>query len=302
MLVEMAVGDAYGAGFEFKPQEFVNAYNNLSTYFPHGLAKDGPEGPASGLYTDDTQMTLAIMEAMLIDGPGWIGRTPPEESYIDFFIRCYQRDPRVGYSKRIQALLAESKSAEHFRTLVGPGSEGSGAAMRAIPAALQNGSEYIGLTDEIAKITHNTPAGIASARAVAIMARRCAEYGEWSMGHMVGNLKGLAEADLFTLLDPWPEDGPQVSSKGTDVVRAVITALESSRSMSEILQKGVSFGGDVDTVGAISMGIASLCENVENDLPKSLYDGLENGPFGIAYLDFVDRVFAAQYKFGYQKD
>jgi ADP-ribosyl-[dinitrogen reductase] hydrolase len=290
MLVEFAIGDAYGAGFEFKPPEFVSKYNNLSTYHPHGLAIDN----RTGAYTDDTQMTLAIMEAMLVDGVRYIGGCPDEPDFIDSFIRCYQRDPRVGYSKRIEALLRESKSVEHFRTLVGPGSEGSGAAMRAIPLALQRDSHYLDVTDLVAKITHDTPVGVASARAVAILARRAAEYAEWSLGHCTRDLKGIAEADLFELLVPWPDDR-QVSSKGTDVVRAVITAMEHSASMSAILQKAVSFGGDVDTVAAIAMGIASLCENVENDLPKVLYDGLERGPFGISYLDLVDRVFRARF-------
>ncbi|MEG3929970.1 MULTISPECIES: hypothetical protein [unclassified Microcoleus] len=32
MLVELAIGDAYGAGFEFVDQQTIELYNNLNAY------------------------------------------------------------------------------------------------------------------------------------------------------------------------------------------------------------------------------------------------------------------------------
>lgn len=47
-------------------------------------------------------------------------------------------------------------------------------------------------------------------------------------------------------------------------------------------------GGDVDTVAAIAMGAVSLSNQHHNDLPQTLYDGLENGTYGLEYLQELD--------------
>src|SRR5262245_61342793 len=66
VLVELAVGDAYGAGFEYADPEFVAAHNTLQGYVQH----PAHPGVRPGAYTDDTQMTLAITE-LLISGEPW---------------------------------------------------------------------------------------------------------------------------------------------------------------------------------------------------------------------------------------
>jgi ADP-ribosyl-[dinitrogen reductase] hydrolase len=35
MLLELAIGDAYGAGFEYVSPDFVERYNDLSSYVQH---------------------------------------------------------------------------------------------------------------------------------------------------------------------------------------------------------------------------------------------------------------------------
>ncbi|MBB1364714.1 ADP-ribosylglycohydrolase family protein [Shewanella sp. SR44-4] len=59
MLKEIAIADAYGAGFEFSSAKKVKMYNDLSTYCTHDLYG------FSAKYTDDTQMTIAIAELLL---------------------------------------------------------------------------------------------------------------------------------------------------------------------------------------------------------------------------------------------
>jgi len=79
MLLEIAIGDAYGAGFEFSPIDKVNTYNNLTSYQQHGL------GMPAGTYTDDTQMSLAIAE-LLIDKTPWT-----RENIAEKFVACFKR-------------------------------------------------------------------------------------------------------------------------------------------------------------------------------------------------------------------
>ena len=90
MLVELAVGDAYGAGLEYAPPEFVAEHNTLAGYVQN------PRHPelVPGRYTDDTQMTLAVAEALLaveLHGEAW---TPA--LLADRFVDAYRRDPHPG--------------------------------------------------------------------------------------------------------------------------------------------------------------------------------------------------------------
>ena len=56
----------------------------------------------------------------------------------------------------------------------------------------------------------------------------------------------------------------------------------------DILIRSVDLGGDTDTVAAIAMAPASVSAELVRDLPVALIDGLEDGPFGGAYLAELD--------------
>jgi ADP-ribosylglycohydrolase len=68
MLLELAVGDAYGAAFEYAPLELIRAHNSASYYSKHPRHSLAP-----GCYTDDTQMSIAVAEAIL-SGERWSPR------------------------------------------------------------------------------------------------------------------------------------------------------------------------------------------------------------------------------------
>ncbi len=63
MLLELAIGDAYGAGFEYADE--MISENTLTHYVQHPRHQIRP-----GCYTDDTQMSLAIAET-LVSGEPW---------------------------------------------------------------------------------------------------------------------------------------------------------------------------------------------------------------------------------------
>jgi hypothetical protein len=85
----------------------------------------------------------------------------------------------------------------------------------------------------------------------------------------------------------------KVKSKGWMSVRATLTALVQSHSMSQLLQRCIAFTGDVDTVATIALGIASFCPEIESNLPDHLIYTLENGPYGRDYLMELDGRFQA---------
>src|SRR5690348_9192118 len=86
MLVEIGVGDAYGAGFEYASPAVVRQRNDLSGYFRRRRPVD------VGTYTDDTQMSIAVAELIASDAP-WT-----RETIADKFVEVFKRDPRRGYA------------------------------------------------------------------------------------------------------------------------------------------------------------------------------------------------------------
>jgi ADP-ribosylglycohydrolase len=81
MLLELAVGDAYGAGFEYAPE--MAQHNNLSRSVRHPRHRIIP-----GAYTNDTQMSPAIAE-LIVSGADW---TPL--NIANAFVTAFKRDPR----------------------------------------------------------------------------------------------------------------------------------------------------------------------------------------------------------------
>jgi ADP-ribosyl-[dinitrogen reductase] hydrolase len=271
-MIELAVGDAYGGGFEYAPADFVAEHNTVEGYLQHPAHSD----ITPGRYTDDTQMTLAIAEA-LVDGVEW---TPL--NLADRFVEVFRRDERVGYASGFQAFLRSVTSGREFLDRIRPDSDKSGAAMRVTPVGLLPSVAEVRHHAALqARITHDTPAGVASAEAAALAVHYC--------HHRLGPLASLTEwvsdqvgADWTT---PWQG---KVGSKGAMSVRAALTALTNAASMRRLLHTCVAYTGDVDTVATIALAAAARTPEVADDLPGPLYDGLENGTYGRDYLAGLD--------------
>lgn len=271
MLVELAVGDAYGAGFEYA-DEMIPEHNDLSRYIKHPRHRIAPER-----YTDDTQMSIAIAE-VIISGATW---TPI--NLAEKFVEVFKRDRREGYSMRFYHFLRKVKDGQQFLAEIKPDSEKSGASMRALPIGVFPTIEEVLEKCRIqAAITHNTPNGIRAAQATALMAH----YFLYDLG---------SKADLGVFLEKFvagnwshPYQG-QVKSKGWMSVQAAITAVMRNDSMSALLKDCIAFTGDVDTVATIALGAAAHSREIIQDLPDHLIETLENGKYGRDYLRDLDQ-------------
>lgn len=277
MLVELAIGDAYGAGFEYSPAEFVAEHNTLAGY----VQRPGRFGITPGQYTDDTQMTLAIAELLLAD-EAWTS-----ENLADRFVAAYHRDPREGYSSGFHALLRAHRTGAELRAALDPGSDRSGAAMRTTPIGLfADLEEVLRATETQARITHDTPAGIEAAFAAALAVHYChhrigptREVATW-VEHQLRRRGGTQE-----WARPWRG---KVGGQGVMSARAALTALTGATRLSELLRECIAFTGDVDTVATIALAAASRAADIEQDLPGHLYDTLENGRYGRDHLAALD--------------
>lgn len=271
MLVELAIGDAYGAAFEYAPFPFVKVYNTLTCYVAHPR-----HGIAPGYYTDDTQMSLAIVEAMLSDEP-WTPLLLAER-----FVNAFKRDPREGYASGFYGFLQEVQSGAAFLAKIRPDSDKSGAAMRAGPIGL-----YPTLADVCertilqAQLTHNTFRGVNAALAAALMTHYC--YYELGPKAQLGEFLELHVPGPWT--QPWRG---KVGSLGMESVHAAVAAVMAHDTLSTILQQCIDYTGDVDTVATVALCAASCSAEVAQDLPAALYDGLEDGPYGRRYLESLN--------------
>jgi ADP-ribosylglycohydrolase len=270
MLVELAIGDAYGAGFEYVADRIVRERNDLSAYIQH------PRHGKPGCYTDDTQMSIAVAEAIVSDEP-W---TP--ESLAGRFVTAFKRDPREGYAGGFYSFLQEVKDGAEFLARIRPESDKSGAAMRACPIGVYHPvAEVIRRSTAQAVLTHNTPDGINAAVAAALMTH----YFIYRLGTKSGLGRFLAAHVPGPWTEPWRG---KVGAKGMESVQAAVSAVMAHDSLSALLRACVALTGDVDTVATIALATASCSDEVAQDLPSQLVDGLENGPFGRDYLYELD--------------
>jgi ADP-ribosylglycohydrolase len=271
LLLELAIGDAYGAGFEYADTGMIHQYNDLSHYVKHPKHNIQP-----GSYTDDTQMSLAIAEA-IVAGESW-----EPIMLANRFVEAFKRDPREGYAGGFYSFLQKVRDGKQFLREIQPTSDKSGAAMRAAPIGVYPSiPQVIERCTLQASLTHNTPDGVNAAVAVSLMTH----YFLYNLG---------PKKDLGTFLEkhvnghwaiPWTGT---VRSKGWMSTRAAITALIRSTTMSSLLKTCIQFSGDVDTVAAIALAAGSCSSEIVQDLPAYLFDTLENGPYGKDYIRSLD--------------
>ncbi|MPY97287.1 MAG: ADP-ribosylglycohydrolase family protein [Actinophytocola sp.] len=264
-------------GFEYADPAFVVEHNTLAGYVQHPTHLD----LRPGCYTDGTQMSIAIAEA-LVSGEPW---TPQRVAHR--FVETFHRARRVGYSGRFYELLLHVEDGHDLLTRINPASDKSGAAMRAGPIGLLSEvSDVLHYADVQARITHDTPDGIEAAQAAALAVHYC----HYDVGPMarIGNwiderLRAAGGAGDWAR--PWHG---RVGPQGRMSVRAALTALTVGASLSDVLHTSVAYTGDVDTVATIALAAASRSTRITDDLPKSLLDGLENGPYGYTFLRNLD--------------
>jgi ADP-ribosylglycohydrolase len=277
MMLELAVGDAYGAGFEYAKRNIISAHNDLTKYIQHQKHNIAP-----GNYTDDAQMSIAIAE-VLLSGDPWTSSVLAAK-----FVEAFKRDEREGYAGRFYDFLKEISSGDEFLQKIHPQSDKSGAAMRACPIGVLSDTEQVIAYATIqAKLTHDTPVGTNAAVAAALMPHYFL--------HQAGRKDELRDYISQQVPGNWKSWRGEVGGKGDMIVRAAITAVIEEKSLSAILKRSIAFGGDVDTVATIAMAAASCCKDIKQDIPAHLINALENNAYGRSHLEDLDRRLTQKY-------
>lgn len=279
-LLRMAAADAAAMPMEFvDPKvhpETLEACLRMEGYVAHPtFAEYRP-----GSYTDDTEMTMANARVLLARGGPWSC-----QEFASAYVNEYRRGGnRYGYSRGFREILERVRLPRELLQLVNPNSKGNGAAMRAIPFGLLPLREGLAAAEAQARVTHDMPAGRFSARMIALMAHFAF--------HEAAPLSALPAFCLSqvtseerrhfggALSTPWPQEAvvkaPGRESLAVQTVRAVLFNLTYGLSLHDMFVRAIRWGGDTDTVAALSWGIAS-CRFPHEELPAFMARDLEGG-------------------------
>ena len=280
MFKGILIGDAYGAGFEFKNSMLI--HNDAKKYYNHPthMASDGSGNSLlAGPYTDDTQMSIAVAESLLSEDFS-------KESFAKSFVDTFHRDKRKGYASGFYSFLMNHTTADGFIKDIKPFSVKNGAAMRSVPlGVLSDPDQVMKVAETQASLTHDTKFGIDSSKIVALAA-----YYMLRKDSKEGLIPFIEhKVPGYNLTETWTASVP---CHGISTVKAALTVLMCTDSMKEALIKSVAFGGDTDSVASITLGILECYKNKIDDIPKNLIDTCEQGNYGLDFcLDLEQRLF-----------
>lgn len=257
----LSIGDAFGQQF----------------FLPHvaaGANRDNPPTPPWN-YTDDTEMTLALVETL---------HHHHAIHQDDFALRLasrYESQPYRGYGAGARRLLQEISAGGDWRALSrnmfsGLGSFGNGAAMRAAPL----GAWFAGDVEKViqqailsAEVTHAHPEGQAGAIAVALAAAWAVEHRGGDANEMIpsvishmdpSEVRRRLEWVATYPLDTWAYtiasqvgSGYDISAQDTVPFCLWMTAAHWA-DYKEAMWVAARVGGDIDTTCAIIGGLIAL--------------------------------------------
>ena len=196
--------------------------------------------------TDDTIMTVAVARALM----QWKQENADLHEAMRFHMRDLGRkypNPLGAYGGNFAGWLRSNSPIPYY-------SCGNGSAMRASPCGLMAASleETLELAKISAEVTHNHPEGIKGAQATAAAVYLA------KTGHTMDEIRAYIHENFYPMDRTCDEIRPTYRFEPTcqkSVPESIIAFLESV-SYEDAIRKVISLGGDADTMGAITGGIA----------------------------------------------
>lgn len=281
------VGDAMGREVEGWSWEQIRARHGI-------LNKIG-----DGIYTDDTEMMIGIMEALKED-PGFDPAFTAQRFLENFH-------PYRGYGARIYAIMDQLRQGAPWDQ-VGTDSWGNGGAMRIAPIGFFFYDERKPLQETAllcTQITHRHPQGLAGALAQAMAVGVATQKGvngetidqlafleEIAQGvgavdkTMMAEIERIKEIDTSGDLQAKIEQIACSFPRDVSAIGAVPAAIASfviNADFQDTVQTAVNCGGDTDTIGAMAGAIAGAYYG-RSSIPSAWLEPLENGEKGRDYV------------------
>ncbi len=260
-----------------------------------------------GTYTDDTQLMIALAEALL-DTPGRLDLDRVARRFGEIY--CRYR----GYGGTAGVILSKIRDGTPWRQaveahLLPGGSYGNGAAMRVAPVALAfygDATAVARAAAEQADVTgHGHPSAMFGAQLLALAVHRAIERGSrgepFEGGDWLAELLPLAPDEYQPAIE-WIVEN--LDADPALAARRLGTTIRASRSVpfslwcflaygddpEEAIVRAVNAGGDADTIGAMTGAVAGAYHGASR-LPPRWLEVLENDDQGRDYVvDLADRL------------
>lgn len=266
----VAVGDALGA-----PLEFMSA---KSIQQQHGTVRDmiggGWLNVLPGEVTDDTQMTLAVAHGIL-DFPH-----DPIEAIGRYFVKWYNSSPKdVGATcassirsaicaarKKQSPTKADWKRASKVtHNLTAGRTAGNGSLMRTAYVGLyySDEQEIRQKAYDISRMTHyDEDTAIDCADYCAALSRMVrTDSLDARFAAIIGYTERKGRYSFDSLSSPF--FAPNPTGYVVDSFSAALHCIYTTRSFEDAVIKAVNLGGDADTIGAITGGLAGALYGYE---------------------------------------
>lgn len=256
-MLGVAIGDALGAPLEFMKAEEIKAkYGTVREMLGGGWLNVIP-----GEVTDDTQMTLAVTFGIQ-DNPN-----DPIPAIGKRFIEWRNSNPKdiggtcdasISTAEYCHAKTAEDwfNAAEKVSKISNGRTAGNGALMRTIYPALYYNSKYAGAyAESIGAMTHShVDSGVALfnyTTAISEILEAPEEIDvEWAKERLEFRMKAVRDRLKGK------ENAPQPTGYVIDSAVCAINAIRDTSSFEDAVVYAVNLGGDADTIGAITGGLA----------------------------------------------
>lgn len=268
MLIEMAVGDAYGAAFEFTRTPEIP--NDLSRFGFH------PKGGLDqGAYTDDTMRAISNAH-VLLDGNTIDAYRP--DAYVRALLDVFQDDRRPGWSGRFQQMLevhVDRPPVELMRALQRRGS--NGCLMGIAPLGYLRTANDVRLAATMQTVATHSAATVPYAQVIALAAHHLLHGGTT---HSVADYAIIEtewhnDADALRFRALLDDEPPVPDMPAPTIAACALWALANFDSSAEALVWACSRGGDTDSLGAVTMALASCTTDMAQDLPAHLIDNVD---------------------------
>lgn len=231
-----AIGDAMGATTEFLTKDQVHKfYGKVNNIIGGGWLRLKP-----GEITDDTQMTICVMDAIMMR-PNSVEefREICEENFISWL----ESDPK-DIGNRCRKAICNLRDCGK-RTEADKSALGNGSLMRAMPLAILN-LKYYNIIQGM--ITHNN----------SICSKVILSYTELLQGYLYGNYNNNYRNRIEKLLEP---SGHVINTYNNSVYWSKEDSFEKA------IIGAVNDGGDADTIAAITGSLAGARFGLSN-IPK----------------------------------
>jgi ADP-ribosyl-[dinitrogen reductase] hydrolase len=284
-LLGMAIGDALGAPVSGMDRTAIAArFGTIDRY--HGLAEPGSEAIHPGEFTDETELTLCIVESMTANR----GNLDVETAGVRMLHLAAGPSRRWMQPATTAALDAAADTLEFSVPIDEDGPATGDVAARGVPIGLIHAvgrfdaARLRADAETAVRITHGGPAAFNAATAMAYGVRLAAtgvpsetwarETAEFLGGGELA--ERLAELDQLLAGAALPEvfHWTGTSLDALESVPAAFAAAMTETVFENAVFAAVNAGGATDTVGALTGALAGVADGASG-IPQELIDGLE---------------------------